>query len=470
MLSPLRGLKIIFSFFCGLIPAATGCRRFATLGSPKPERLASGAPPKLAALCLVFSVHALSAIAGEQGTKNDEQGTETIFRPKAGEFPPIEKSHSYRGELVFVDHPNRRGSIRIQGEGTYFRNSPHPFAMLPYGMVRYHGAPADLRDLPLGTVLHVRGFLPPDPKTSSVPVLKIDSKNRTHGYSGKGIAPAENHVFLLEDEPSHCLREGLVWKLKEVNIQNQQGTIIARRESKAGGESQADEETMTFDAATRIWRGRECLSIQDLVDEGIWPASGKKALEGHTVQLGVTWKPTPGSIFTRFHISDIWLDETSLQRAAANQTETHKAFIRSRWMPAFVDAVEYGKFGTATVTATLFGGMDDSLYSDFKKGTSTVMNAVESNLKHTHGAYGPAHMACKGPILDVIKKEGEAPLGSSGIQIQFKTDLVIEGIRPGRVVRVRASNWPAVNVPREEYLNGAGVEERFPTPAIFPKY
>jgi hypothetical protein len=396
--------------------------------------------------------------------------TETIFRPKAGEFPPIEKSHSYRGELVFVDHPNRRGSIRIQGEGTYFRNSPHPFAMLPYGMVRYHGAPADLRDLPLGTVLHVRGFLPPDPKTSSVPVLKIDSKNRTHGYSGKGIAPAENHVFLLEDEPSHCLREGLVWKLKEMNIQNQQGTIIARRESKAGGESQADEETMTFDAATRIWRGRELLRVEDLITEELWPSSGKKSLEDQVVHLGVTWKPTPSSVFTRFHISDIWLDDASLQRASQIQNETHKAFIRSRWMPAFVDSVEYGKFGSATVTATLFGGMDDSLYSDFKKGSSVVMNAVESNLKHTHGAYGPAHMASKGPILDVKKQEGEVPLGSSGIQVQFKTDLIIEGIRSGRVVRVRPGNWPAVNVPREEYLNGAGIEERFPTPSIFPKY
>ena len=35
------------------------------------------------------------------------------FRPKAGKFPPLEKAHAYRGELVFVDHANRRGSIRV---------------------------------------------------------------------------------------------------------------------------------------------------------------------------------------------------------------------------------------------------------------------------------------------------------------------------------------------------------------------
>jgi len=79
-------------------------------------------------------------------------------------------------------------------------------------------------------------------------------------------------------------------------------------------------------------------------------------------------------------------------------------------------------------------------------------------------------MASRGTILEVIKAEGEAPLGSSGIQIRFETDLIIEGIRPGRVVRVRPGNWPQVQVPREEYLNDTSPEERFPTPAIFPKY
>jgi len=396
---------------------------------------------------------------------------EEPFRPEAGKFPPSEKAHSYRGELVFVDHANRRGSIRVQGAGTYFRNAPHPFAMLPYGIVRYHGAPADLRDIPLGTVLHVRAYLPPDPKTSVVPVLPVNNKEKTAGYSGAGIAPAENHVLLLEDEPSYCQRERLVWKLKELDLKNHQGMIVASREPKAGGDGKASEEKLTFDAATRIWRGRECLGIADLIAEGLWPASGKKSLDGQAVQLGINWKPTPDGIFTRFHISDIWLDDAAMQRAAQNQTETHKAFMRSRWLPAWVDAVEYGKFGRATVTATLFGGMDDSLYADFQKSGQLLVNGAENTLKHAGGAYGPAHMASKGPILDIIKASGDAPLGSSGLQIRFETDLIIEGIRPGRVVRVRPAGWPQVQVPREEYVgDNANADDRFPTAIIFPKY
>ena len=395
-----------------------------------------------------------------------------LFRPEAGKFPALEAAHSYRGELVFVDHANRRGSIRVQGSGMFFRNDPHPFALLPYGIVRYHGAPADLRDIPLGTVIHVRAFLPPDPKISAVPVLPVNSKKLDGNHNrGAGTAPAENHVLLLEDEPSRCQREGVVWKLKEVDLKNHAGMVTASLEPKQGVGGKATEEKLTFDAATRVWRGRECLGIEELIAEGTWPAEGKKSLGGQAVLLGFTWKPTPDGIFTRFHISDIWLDDAAMQRAAHNQSETHKAFIRSRWMPAWIDAVEYGKFGRATVTATLFGGMDDSLYADFSKGSSAMMNAVENTLKHTHGAYGPAHMASRGSILEVIKKPGDAPLGSSGIQIRFETDLIIEGIRPGRTVRVRPSSWPQVQVPREEYLNdGSNLEERFPSPAIFPKY
>ncbi|RBP37621.1 hypothetical protein DES53_1133 [Roseimicrobium gellanilyticum] len=428
--------------------------------------------PWLLALCLGLSFSTNAAHA-QQGTKNQVPGTD-VFRPEAGKFPPLEKAHTYRGELVFVDHVNRRGSVRVQGEGgTYFRNAPQPFALLPYAVVRYHGAPADLRDIPLGTVMHVRGFLPPDPKLSAVPVLPVDNKNKIAGYSGTGVAPAENHILLLEDEPSHCQREGLAWKLKEVDVKDNEGMIMASLAPKTGtgGDSKATEEKLTFDAATRVWRGRECLSIADLIAEGAWPSSGKKALDGQSVLLGITWRPTPDGVFTRFHISDIWLDDAATQRAAQNQTELNKAFIRSRWMPAWVDNVEYGKFGRATVTVTLFGGMDPSLYADFKKGGQVLVNGAENTLKHAGGGYGPAHMASKGPILNVTKIEGEAPVGSSGIQVKFETDLVIEGIRPTRVIRIRPSEWPQVQVPREEYLgDGTDAGDRFPTPDIFPKY
>ena len=415
----------------------------------------------LVALCLNLHVFTPSTIAADEP-----------FRPEVGKFPPLEKAHAYRGELVFVDHANRRGSIRVEAAGVFRMNDPHPFAMLPYGMVQYHGAPADLRDIPLGTVLHVRAFLPPDPKTSAVPVLPVNNKDKDANHRrGIGIFPAENHVLLLEDEPSHCQREGLTWKLKELEIKNREGRLIALREPKKGDKGKTGEETLTFDAATRVWRGRECLRIEHLIDEGIWPAEGKKALNGQSVLLGITWKPTTGDIFTRFHVSDIWLDDAAIENAAQHQIELHKAYIRGRWMPAWVDAVEYGKFGRATVTATLFGGMDASLYAEFTKGIAALMNGVENTLKHIEGGTaGPTQMAARGTIREVIKIPGNAPLGSSGIQIRFETDLITEGMRPTRIVKIRPATWPDLHLPREEYIGQGSIDERFPTPAIFPKY
>ena len=397
------------------------------------------------------------------------------FRPEPGQFPPIEKAHAYRGELVFVDHANRRGSLRIEGTGKFYRNDPHPFALLPYGIVRYHNAPADLRDVPLGTVLHAHGFLPPDPKISAVPVLPANNKDKDAGhYRGTGIFPAENHVLLLEDEPSHCRRNGLIWKLMEVEIKGNEGSILARREPQKKDEKKYEPEKMTFGAATRIWRGRESIRISDLINEKVWPANGKKELSDQAVLLGITWKPAPGDglsgAFTRFHISDIWLDDKSIEHAAYFQTEKNNAFIRSRWMPARVEEVTYGKFGRATVTATLFGGMDSTLYDDFKKDVGGQINGAENTLKHTAGHYGPGHMASSGKIIRVKKTSGKIPLGSSGIQVQFETDLVIEAIRPGRIVRIRPDSWPKMQIPREEYLLNNSPENRFPTPAIFPKY
>jgi len=409
-------------------------------------------------------------------TPSDSQApdqADEVFRPQAGEFPPLHLSHSYRGELIFVDHSNRRGSIRVQGSGMFFRNDPHPFALLPYAVVRYQNAPAELRDIPLGTVLRVHAFLPPNPDLSSVPVLPIDNRQRDANHNrGAGIFPAENHVLLLEDESSYCQRTGCDWQLNEIDFNGFNGSISASASNQPDGSSEDNEENFTIDTATRIWRGRERITVQEWMEEQGWKLGSKIEIGSTPVRLNVIWKPTPEGIFTRFHLADIWLDEVAVQRAANQQSQNHKQFIRARWMPAYVDAVEYGQFGEAIVTATLFGGMHPDLYDDFKVEDGAMMNPVEATLKHTHGAYGPAHMACRGPILEVNRSDAEPPLGSSGIQIRFKTDLIIEGIRPGKVVRVRPASWPVVNLPREEYLNdGSSIsEERFPTPSIFPKY
>lgn len=373
------------------------------------------------------------------------------FRPEPGQFPPPSEARSYRGELVFVDHVNRRGSLRLHVDGHFHEGRLHHFAMLPYGIIRYRGAPADLRDLPIGTVLYGRFYLPPNPETSAVPNVKGTDVTQ----------PPENHAILLEDGPSLCLREGKAWKLSAVEINGSEGHLTVSLDRNEGGEGLGGEHKPTIDGSTRIWRGRELLGLHDLVAEGTWPATGTKSCDGQSVQLALTWHPR--YLYQQFHVADLWLDEAAMKAAAGRQRQRHLRHIRLRWMPARVDSVAYGEFGQATVTATLFGGMDASLYADFKAGLSGQMAAAENTLR----TYWPDHDGMEGTIVSVRKAPGKPNLGSSGIQLEFKMDLILEGFRPGRIVRIRPQSWPKVKPPVEELIRD--FEDRWPSPDIFEK-
>lgn len=378
--------------------------------------------------------------------------SEEAVRPTPGTFAPLEKAKSYRGELVFVDHVNRRGSLRLHVDGHFEEGPLHHFAMLPYGVIRYRGAPAALQDIPLGTVLYGNFFLPPDPKASLVPVV---------GGKGGATRKPENYAILLEDGPSLCLREGKAWKLKEVEIKDGRGLLVATLDRKDGGDGLGGEHKITVDGSTRIWRGKELISLGDLVAEGVWPSGGKKPMNGQAIQLGLTWHPK--YLYQQFHAADLWLDEASIKRVTEQQRQKHLRHVRHRWMPARVIALEHDKFGKGIVTATLFGGMDPDLYADFKPNTGGKMAAAEETLR----TWWQDHDGMDGRIIAVEKKEGAPVFGDSGITIRFQVPLLLEGFRPGRIVRIRAQGWPNVKPPSEERVKR--MEDRWPGTEVFER-
>src|SRR5215217_7747372 len=79
------------------------------------------------------------------------------FKLAPGEFPPEGTSHAIAGELIALDHVNRAGTLRPDRTDAQRRGDwdlPLDFTMLPYGSIRYVGAPATLKDIPIGTHLH----------------------------------------------------------------------------------------------------------------------------------------------------------------------------------------------------------------------------------------------------------------------------------------------------------------------------
>ena len=366
-------------------------------------------------------------------------------------FPEWHNAAHYRGELVFVDHVNRRGSLRLHVDGHFQEGRLHHFALLPSGIVSYHGAPADLRDIPLGTVLYGSFVPPPSPETSVVPVFTGNDPT----------SPPETHAIRLEDGPSLALRTGRSWQLQSLAINGSEGVLTAVLPPSAEATTLAGEHALTIDHSTRIWRGRELLGMDDLIEAGDWPAVGVRSLEGQPVQLALAWHPR--YLYQEFHVSDIWLDAEAVQVAAERQRQRHIRLIRTRWMPALINAVEYGAFGQAVVTITLFGGMDSSLYADFTPNSSGKMAAAEDTLR----TWWPDHDGMDGRIISVTPPEmpQQVPLGSSGIVVTFEVPLVLEGFRPGRVVRIRPSGWPNVKPPVEERVRS--FEDRWPSPDLF---
>src|SRR4051794_41274482 len=114
----------------------------------------------IATFLLCFSLVPLRAA---EPTFRTDGGDETLpwFQLQPGEFPSEGSAHAVSGELIALDHVNRTGLLRPDRDDTQRRGDwdiARPFVLLPYGSLRLHGAPAELRDIPIGTHLHGRFY------------------------------------------------------------------------------------------------------------------------------------------------------------------------------------------------------------------------------------------------------------------------------------------------------------------------
>jgi hypothetical protein len=360
------------------------------------------------------------------------------------EFPPADAGVDLAGELVTVDHVNRRGGLRLDGdfsEDRYHSAPTFSFLLMPYGTVSYHGAPADLHDVPLGTRLVGRFVLPPEGDTviASVPPQH------------KKYVPEHNRAIRLEDDFSHAVRTGRAWKLQGLDREKGQLTLVAVT---AASEPVPDAKPVTHsvDDSTRIWKGNGFGTLDDLA---------AAANAGAVVQANLTW--APGWENRQFHTSDIWLDEASRQAATARQRQIHIRRMKHYWLPARIDKVDHKGGGNGVLTVTLLGGFDPSLYEAFfdnggvpgKMSTGVNIAAAESTLR----TWWQNHDLAYGQVEK--RRTVENPvLGSSGIELDISTPVLLEGFRPGRFVRIgsQTGGWPRSKPPAEWRIKS--IEER----------
>ena len=348
------------------------------------------------------------------------------YIPQPGQFPPPDSGHYIAGELVMLDPVNRRGGLRLDGNDAterYSHGPPHSFAMLPYGMVWFRGAPAELRDVPIGTHLHGYFFGPPPGEEKTIPPLPPGQEKFAIKY---------NHVLSLEDDFSFYQRRGQAWKVASLDLDRGKLNVVPAGNSARDGINEPY--TFDIDHVTRVWKGRSLVELKDITPDTI-------------VRFNLAW--SQGWRDKEYAVAEIWLDEESWQFATEEQRRRHVRFQRQRWLPGWIDAVENFDFGGGIVTLTLFGGMAPSLYEDLKttqdKGFGVAV--AEKTLRTW------AHRSDKkiGQVLD-WKETANPPPGSSGIQVRMKFTELLDGYRPGRIVRVKSDRWIFVTIPPEERM------------------
>lgn len=372
---------------------------------------------RVIAIVATVSCHASVAAAA------DEPGDEVL---KPGKFPTTVGRY-IAGELVFVDPVNRRGGIRLDGGERYHNGPLHLFALLPFGSCSYCGAPAELRDIPLGTHVHGYFYAPPEGEEQTIPPLPTEHAK----YHIK-----QNHALSLEDDFSFYARRGRTWRI--ISIDREKGKLNVESFMPAANAAPlkfdgiAGAYTFDINDATKVWQDRRLVDL-----DAVGPNSN--------VQLNLIW--SQGWRDKEFTVGELWLDEASRAAATELQRRKHVRYEQQRWLPGWIDSVEHNDYGGGIVTLTLFGGQDPSLYADLK-GTQDKGFGVAASDKTLRTW---AHRSDKkiGQVLE-WQEIPNPPLGSSGIQVRLKFTELLEGYRPTKCVRVKCHDWTFVTMPPEE--------------------
>ena len=358
------------------------------------------------------------------------------FQLVEGQFPPEGSAHAVTGEIIQLNHLERRFQIRVDRNDSQDRgvwDLPLDAMMLPYGSIWYQGAPAALQDIPLGTHLHGLFYLS-DPNDNT-PLPDTANNRKTPEWEFR-------RCFRIEDDFTFYARQKQLWKIDSIDLDAKKLTATLQDNGQPSGQPKL------FDllTSTRVFMGT---TIADL-----------KAIQpGELMLFNLTW----ATLYGPGRITDMWLDEPARALVTANQLERHRNHIRERGLPGWVSAVDDD---AQIVTMTFFGGVDSKLLDELTLTNSdkigwplskepenqfapkgTIAVARESLM-----TYDPVNDRKGGNILD-IKKIPIEP-GSSGVQIRVKCDMMLEGYRPRRIVRFYPATWKVTALPKEEQFHG----------------
>lgn len=305
------------------------------------------------------------------------------YRLKPGEFPPLGSEHVVKGVLLEADFIHRSGQFRRTDDGTLV-----DFTLPPYGTVFYLNAEADLRDVPLGTLLHFGTYQDDQGAFTRVATIRDD--------------------FTLTAD----LRLDAI-KVAEGKLNVSGGTPTGRE--------------LRVDRHTRFWKGDKAVKIGDLTI-------------GDRVRINLSGNDL---------CAEVWVGVETHRLTTEAQRRRHTAFVKERGLACWIDRVE-GK----RLTVTLFGD-PEGLRGLLKE------ERIEPTQRWSVGAVvGNDELRTYNPPVDrkqaiVLESQPVATLGHGcgGVRWVIEPDLLLEGFRKGRVIRLFAHpSWPVNDMPFGESL------------------
>lgn len=365
---------------------------------------------------LLFATCFAEPLAAEETFRTDASQDEKLpwYQTVPGQFPPEGSAHYFTGELVGKDHIHRQGTIRVSRTDKQRRSHwdlPINFRLLPYGSLAYHGAPAALKDIPIGTHLHGLWY-----------VKDEGEETKSLFYNRKSIEADFTKAFRLVDDFTYYQEKNQLWQVDRVDLKAMKLHLV----SQAEGEEKPTAIEVDLTPATRVNLGKQIATLDDIQP-------------GQNVLFNLTW----ATLYGVGRCTELWLDEESRQIATAQQLAQHRLHQKDRGIAGIIDAVDNQN---RILTVTFFGGIDPALLEEFKPNTVAQVCVSEPTLQ----IYDQVNDKKGGPILSVEQVEKHP--GCSGIQVRVQPSLLLEGYRPGRIVRIFPSGWPVVTLPEEETL------------------
>lgn len=364
-------------------------------------------------------------------------------------FPEPGTAHFLAGELTMVDHVNRMAVLRpdrTDAQNKYHQDLPHHVNLLPYAEVFSHGARANLEDLRLGT--HLCGWFYLGPRGWFTVRLASTDYEATVKNEPNERSPDSPYcrAIRLEDDFSFDARCDRVWEI--VSIDHVKRTITARPRVATAGERLETParqsaaafratsivegtQNFDFDTATRVWKARGLVTTAELVP-------------GLRVLINRTWATLHGP----GRLTEVWIDVESRRQAIETQTRTFVEHERLRGVPATIDSIEYSEQAAGVVTARLYAASSAAARDAIVPKTRGTLIVAEPTLR----SYDQTNDGIAVWFQDIVVDPSPPP-GSSGILVKFHVWEMLEGIRPGRTVRIQAADWPRTTLPREEQLH-----------------